>query len=217
MKSRQDQDQVTAVVTAAVATLASAVKAGVFDGRPALLSLKVMVMKQAMGWRFEKLDADSCQMIVYQYDDDRAVTVIEKAAAGDVVADTLLREVAGEKLQAGLPLPPNLARYVVDKLANRNTGGPSRGKRPGNFFDRDAWVYLAVKNTIERGFRLERNAATGSASASSIVATALSELGVTMSEKSVARIWRDKHPDLSRHDNEIPILISTSASNHFLP
>jgi hypothetical protein len=199
MKRQQDQDLVTAAVAAAVVTLASAVKAGVFDGRPALLSFKVMVTKQAMGWRFEKLDgeaktlieqamtrrsekldADACQLVVYEYDDDKAKAVIEKAVAGDAVADGLLREVAIEKVQAGLPLPPNLAKYIADFLADPNRS--NRGKPPGNFFDRDAWVYLAVKNTIERGFRLERNVASELASASSIVTAALSELGVTLSE-----------------------------------
>jgi hypothetical protein len=224
MKPRQDQDQVTAAVTSAVATLAPAVKAGVFDGRPTLLSFKKMVMKQAMGWRFEKLDgeakmvmeqamsrrsekldADACQLLVYQYDDDRADTVIEKALAGDAIADTLLREVASEKLQAREALlPPNLTRYIVSNVL----ADPDRPKNPGRppgHFDRDAWVYLVVSDTLKRGFRLARNATTKSESASSIVTAALSELGVTMSEKSVARIWRDMHPDLSRLESEQPL------------
>jgi hypothetical protein len=124
-----------------------------------------------------------------RYDDDRDQKLIEEAIDGDVMVDTLLREVANEKLEA---LPPNLKRYVSHVLANKIR--PNKGGRPVNFFIRDTMIFSAVEATRSRGFRLARNETTktksATESASSIVSTALEKLGVTLSEKSITRIWR---------------------------
>jgi hypothetical protein len=194
----QDQDQVTAAVAVAVAKLSTAVRAGVFGDGPSVVQFKKAVMHEALGRRFKKQDED---VLVYQYDDDLAIAMIEKAIAGDTVADTLLREAAIEKLQAELPLPPNLARYIADNVL----AGHVRTKHPGgrpDYFDRDAWIYLAVDYTLKRGFKLTRNEVSKSETASSIVAEALLELGVTLSDKRVAGIWRDMHLHLSRYGSE---------------
>jgi hypothetical protein len=155
-----------------------------------------------MGRRLEEPDKDGWQRVVFHYDDDQAKTVIEKAITGDETADTLLREVISQKLQAGeAALPPNLVQYVVSYvLTNRNR---PKGGRPVNFLERDSAIHSVVDATIRRGFLLARNETTKSAteSASSIVSTALTKLGVTLSEKSVTRIWRDidemsQHPSM---------------------
>jgi hypothetical protein len=101
-----------------------------------------------------------------------------------------LNEVVRQKLQAGEDLPRPLQLYLASLVLNKSKGG-----RPVNFLERDSAIYSVVTATIKRGFHLERNTASydrnSTESASSIVATALSELGIALSEKNVARIWRD--------------------------
>jgi hypothetical protein len=99
-----------------------------------------------------------------------------------------LNEVVRQKLQAGEDLPRLLQLYLASLVLNKSEGG-----RPVNFLARDSAIYSVVTATIKRGFHLERNVAPRDAteSASSITVTALTKLGITLSEKSVARIWRD--------------------------
>jgi hypothetical protein len=203
MKPRQDRDvAVFAAIDATVAELALSMKDGRFEGRVGQITFKEFVLRSEMGRRLEEPDKDGWQRVVFHYDDDQAKTVIEKAITGDETADTLLREVISQKLQAGeAALPPNLLQYVVSYvLTNRNR---PKGGRPVNFLERDSAIHSVVDATIRRGFLLARNETTKSAteSASSIVSTALAKLGVTLSEKSVTRIWRDidemsQHPSM---------------------
>lgn len=123
------------------------------------------------------------------YDDERAKTVIAKAMDGDLEADGILREIALEKLQEGLP--PNLAAYISSILADGRSRSGRQGARQ-RYYARDAWICLAVEEINNLGFDVTRNSTTTEAmSASSIVAKALTELGVTLSEKSIERIWND--------------------------
>jgi hypothetical protein len=157
MKPRQDQDQVTAAVAAAIAALKPAVTGGAFEG----------ASKQAVWVEHERLaEMERPQLEIW------------------------LNEVVRQKLQAGEDLPRPLQLYLASLALNKSKGG-----RPVNFSVRDSAIYNVVTATIKRGFHLERNIAScdrdSTKSASSIVATALSELGITLSEKNVARIWRD--------------------------
>jgi hypothetical protein len=109
--------------------------------------------------------------------------VIAEAEAGDAGADALLRDVAITQLPS---LPPRLAKYVGGLLADRE-----RRKRHGapDEFDRDICIHHVVWKIVQTGFKPTRNEVSELDSACSIVAKALTKLGVPFSEKNVQRIW----------------------------
>jgi hypothetical protein len=179
MKQQQDQEEVTAAVAAAIAYLTPHVKRGVFEGEVKILG----VIAKA----FLKTDPDG-----YQY-------LIEQAIAGDVMIDAALREVISEKVLAHETLPRNLEQYLINYILpiGRNTKRVNKGGRPaGDFLIRNAVICRAVTATMSHGFHSERNDIPSRndiprvESACSIVVLALKELGVVLTEKSVARIWR---------------------------
>jgi hypothetical protein len=180
MDAVADSRVIEAIATAR-AMLKPAVDAGLFNGGSN--RLKRFLLK----FRVTSLDhdGDSWDETAFRYDDTRAEPVIAKAAAGDVEADVLLSGIAIAQLQG---LPPNLAAYVAERLKGRDRAG--RG-RPRKRIDRDVCIHQAVEAIRKCGFDPTRNAASTPDSACSIVATALQELGVSMSEANVVRIWQD--------------------------
>jgi hypothetical protein len=182
-----DDPEIAEAVAVARAELQLAVSRGIFNGKltPSsawLLSSEMALDEPKFCYHDER----------YAYDDARAKPVIAKAIAGDGEADAALREIARRSLQKGSPLPPNLAQYIVSLLA-ADWQPPDR--RGHSKFARDLFVHAVVETIKKRGFDLTRNesAANYRASASSIVASALDELGVTLSEKRVAAIWLQIH------------------------
>jgi hypothetical protein len=152
MKPRHDEEQVTAAVAAAMATLEPAVTDGVFEGRSAFFKVH-----------------------------DRIVRMQRP------LLETKLKEVIRQKLQAGEEFPPLLQKWLASYVLAK----PKEG-RPVKFQERDYAIYRAVGATIRRGFHLASNDATrGAESASLIVSTALANLGIELSEKNIARIWRN--------------------------
>lgn len=124
------------------------------------------------------------------YDDVKAVPLIEMAVAGDHAADALLREFAAELLSEGLE--PNLANYIRNQLLAERK---QPDKRSGRMANRDAWIYGLVHAARRLGFNPMRNSATTErASACSIVAALLTEMGMPIAEKSVERIWEQQRP-----------------------
>jgi hypothetical protein len=64
------------------------------------------------------------------------------------------------------------------------------GERPTNRI-RNGWITEAIRRTVDRGFAPTRNVATRrQASACSVVAAALNQLGVDLEERGVEDIWR---------------------------
>jgi hypothetical protein len=128
--------------------------------------------------------------------------LIEKAVAGDVAANTVLRKVISEKLLANETLSLNLRQYLVNHivlLIGRDTQRVNKGGRPSADFNlRNSVIFATVETTIARGFRPTRNEIPHGESACSIVASALEKLGVTLNEKTIARIWRERHKLLGR-------------------
>jgi hypothetical protein len=208
MKRQQDQEQVTAAVAAAVASLTPFVRNGRFEMRNDALAL----------WLFGPgLSVREAAIRIKLTAHDGGQYLIEKAIAGDVVIDTVLRKVISEKLLANETLPPNLQQYLVNHilLTDRNTQRVNKGGRPAaDFFMRDAVIYTTVEATIDRGFRSTRNdtsTSRGGESACSIVSTALVELDVTLSEKSVAAIWQKLHKQLGRWSDLLASVAAASA------
>lgn len=82
-------------------------------------------------------------------------------------------------------MPKHLREYVCRMLED--------AKGRSTYLSRNMWVSFAVDETIQRGFAPTRNAASrggrAGESACSIVATALGQLGVHLSERTVEDIW----------------------------
>ena len=177
MMKPQDQEEVTAAVTAALAALYPFVKRGAFEGKMKFLE---MVAKS----------------FLTTVPDDLQYLMIKAAIAGHVVINTALREVIIEKLLAKETLQPNLEEYLINHivLTDRNKQKVNNGGRPPvDFFARNVMISIAVQNTIRRGFHPTRNDIPHGESACSIVALALGKLGVTLTEKHVAKIWQKLH------------------------
>ena len=119
--------------------------------------------------------------------------LIEKAIAGNVMIDAVLRKVINEKVLADEALPPNLKQYFTNHimLVGRDVKKVNKGGRPAaDFLIRNAVVHRVVEAMMGRGFHLDRNETPRGESACSIVSTALAELDVALDEKSIAKIWR---------------------------
>jgi hypothetical protein len=183
-RQRPDQEQVIAAEAAAVASLTPWVKDGRFEMRNEALARWLFGPELSL-WkaviRFKLSEPDGGQYL------------IEKAIAGDVVIDTVIRKVIAEKLQADETLPSNLRGYLVNHIVLADQIRQRVGRPVAHVFMRDTAIYVAVETVIDRGFHPTRNDTSisrGDASACSIVSAALAELDVTLSEKSVAAIWQ---------------------------
>ena len=126
----------------------------------------------------------------FVYDDVKAVPLIEMAVAGDRAADALLREFALELLPHGLE--PNLANYIRNQFLSDRKQPPKTG-RPRERDNRNAWICALVQTARRLGFDETRNSATERrASACSIVAAVLTEMGMPLSEKTIEGIWNKR-------------------------
>jgi hypothetical protein len=128
------------------------------------------------------------------YDDEKAPPLIADAVSGDMNADAVLSAIAAHHIRNACTLPPRLRDYIARKLdASMATGKPwpkpsTRGrKRNGNAY-RDYAIMWAVEMLVRDGFQIDNSRAQHSAS--SIVADALTNLGITLDDRSVARIYR---------------------------
>jgi hypothetical protein len=114
-------------------------------------------------------------------------------------ADEVLREAAARLIVEGKPLPPTLRYYVVEEVLRRATSTVARRKTGPNRdinTARDVTIGTAVSRVVEHhGFPQTRNKATrdkaGRDSACSIVADALEEVGIHMSEDAVEKVWHN--------------------------
>lgn len=192
-------NRVTAAIATARAKLKDGVDIGVFSGRPTAAATTLQLRWGMPQWATVRQWVLSIKLSVPLkegekpgqpiYDDEQAKSVIAKARAGDALADDLLRKIACKALREGREvMPPNLAEYISEVLANgRRPGRPGAPQK----FERDTWIYGAVEKVRKLGFNATRNVTSEHASACSIVTTALAELGVALSEKSVERIWEE--------------------------
>ena len=121
-----------------------------------------------------------------------------KIVKEDADADEVVRTVAATMLRRGNTLPPPLAEYAATVLTN-GIPNHSPGKNKLINLVRDGHIACAVNIVKGYGFKPTRNAATKDASACSIVADALKDLGISsqhgkpMREANVVEIWRRSH------------------------
>jgi len=121
-----------------------------------------------------------------------AEKLIADAQQGDADADQVLREVAAEFLTKRIPLPNELADYVVPYLQQANSSNQSRktASKAHKTEYRD-WILALTVNVVVRRFNLNptRNRATEEHCGCSIVALATKK--PKLSEKTVQNAWHD--------------------------
>ena len=129
------------------------------------------------------------------YDDNQGRELIERAGKGDPDADALLCGLAQRFIRSGMPLPEYLGDYVATILTVRFLAPPKRrkGGDPYALDGRNLFIVTILKRLKGSGVPPTRNRAardngTGR-SGCSIVAKALSEVGVHIDETGVEKIW----------------------------
>ncbi len=105
-----------------------------------------------------------------------------------------LRQLAAGLVEADEEMPQELAQWLVDFLKG-NLEPPAtprnmRKKLPGDRFWRDFYIWSAVENLIENGFKPTSDRSSRSQSACDVVAVAMRKLGLhPMSADEVHKIW----------------------------
>jgi hypothetical protein len=124
---------------------------------------------------------------VFKGESEQAVLIRNLWERQQSEGPALLKAVVLQKLQAGEEFPPLLQMWLASYVLAKSKEG-----RPTKFQERDYAIYRAVGATIQRGFHLARNDETRLAeSACSIVSAALANFDIELSEKNIARIWRN--------------------------
>jgi hypothetical protein len=132
--------------------------------------------------------------VQHAYDDEKAAPLIAHAISGDADTDAVLSAVAAHYVRNECVLPPRLRDYITRKLENQMTESEpwpkprTRGRKRNANIRRDFGIASVVSALINGGFPLESGRAQHSASA--IVADALTNLGITLDDRSVVRIWK---------------------------
>jgi hypothetical protein len=117
-----------------------------------------------------------------------ARAVIEAAKKGDRFARRALHNKLILEIDDDFPIIEEYKKYLVWLLQNTRESKRSRGRHPKLNHARDTWIRKAVGIAIGHGFRLTRNRASDRPSAASLVADALAEFGIHMTEANVELI-----------------------------
>jgi hypothetical protein len=117
-------------------------------------------------------------------------SLIERANGQNVyearMAHEALIEIAQRLHDSDKPLPAALRGYVV--TAARIPRAFGRGRKPASIH-RDEAIFRAIEKIVQRGFSPTRSPASNHESACSIVYTALSDIGLSLAEGTIAEIW----------------------------
>jgi hypothetical protein len=132
--------------------------------------------------------------INHAYDDQKGAQLIASACSGDTNADVVLSAIAAYYVRTGCAMPPRLREYMSRKLdAAMLTGEPwpkpRRKRRPRNGNHRRDFIIATVVSALVKG-GLPVESGRAQHSAASIVADALTNLGITLDDRSVVRIWK---------------------------
>ena len=131
------------------------------------------------------------------YDDEKGKLLVRKALDGDEDADAALSEIAFQHIWRQRRLPPHLTTYLMVMLRRRFEAQPKRGRgrySPHQNITRDFVIVDVVSKLQEFGYHPTRaRASHGSEdkeeSGCSIVAKALAQLGIHISETGVEEVW----------------------------
>lgn len=126
-----------------------------------------------------------------QVNDERLGEQICAAEGGDAAADACLRVAAAMFLERGQTVPVSLGSYIARSL---RASLPRPRKHRLQNRARDGVIFDCINDAIKLGFSPTRNAASRgredcTLSACAIVATALSKIGMHISEEAVEKVW----------------------------
>jgi hypothetical protein len=138
----------------------------------------------AQAMEFEKLQDDLLGCF-------EARPVIEAAKKGDRVSRHALHNKLSDDIAGDFPILGEYKKYLMWLLASTRETKGRRGRLPKLNAARDHWIRIAVEMAMTFGFRLTRNRASEHPSAASLVAEALAEFGVPMTEANVELIAKD--------------------------
>jgi hypothetical protein len=126
-----------------------------------------------------------------------ARAVIEAAKKGDRFARRALHNKLIDEIGDDFPIMEEYKKYLIWLLHDTREGKHRRGRHPKLNHARDKWICKAVSVAMNHGFRLTRNRASDKPSAASLVADALTEFGIHMTEANVELIAKDVDPKTS--------------------
>ena len=95
------------------------------------------------------------------------------------------------------PIIEEYKKYLIWLLWDTREGKQRRGRQPKLNHHRDKWICSAVACAMSHGLRLTRNRASDTPSAASLVAEALAEFGIHMTEANVELIAKNVDPKKS--------------------
>ena len=138
------------------------------------------------------------------WDEGKIRALIEDADKGDADAHQAVCEIIADYIKTKTPAPSILRGFMLELLSGaRSKPAPTRGWDKVASYSRDACIQLVVNHLMYRGgFSRTRNPATDAPSACSIVADVLGELGISLSEKSVAKITTPRRKRPAADDDE---------------
>ena len=93
----------------------------------------------------------------FEYDDSKALPVIEEARQGHPSARTAIAELIAEISERGKPLPPNLALLAAEIM--RPDYVPEKKYLP-TYNARDEWLFPFISELVERGISPYENGKT---------------------------------------------------------
>jgi hypothetical protein len=126
-----------------------------------------------------------------------ARAVIEAAKKGDRFARRALHSKLSDDIADDLPIMGEYKKYLHWLLYDTREGKQRKGRHPKLNHHRDHWICNAVSTAMNYSFRLTRNRASDKPSAASLVADALTEFGIHMTEANVELIAKDVDPKKS--------------------
>lgn len=126
-----------------------------------------------------------------------ARSIIEAAKRGDGFARRALHNKLIEEIRDDLPPLMEYKKYLIWLLQETRQGKPGKGRRPRLNYARDLWIRMAVADAMTHGFLLTRNRASTKPSAASLVAEALCEFGIHMTEANIELIAKGVDPKKS--------------------
>ena len=126
-----------------------------------------------------------------------ARAVIEAAKKGDRFARRALHNKLIVEVDEDFPIIEEYKKYLIWLLQDTREGKQRRGRHPKLNHQRDKWICMAVACAMSHGLRLTRNRASDTPSAASLVAEALAEFGIHMTEANVELIAKNVDPKKS--------------------
>jgi len=177
----------TEAVIAAARTILEEVPLGL-EGEFGRRSLKFQLMCEAGVGTVDPNASDPIRD--FEFTDQNVDKLVTLANEGDPIAHDALYEIADNLTKRAKPLKA-LQQYVVQTA--RDGQQSKRGRHPDANLYRDFHICLAVKRTTELGLYATRSDATADkkskACGCSVVASALEQLNINMTEGAVKKIW----------------------------